>query len=131
MKRVDTGAVNFTAISWGEDVLDTVGYEPVVYFSDVIGEAEQGGLNISPSQTVSLENQGQLSGEGKLRIGTSKGVTVSKVNQTIVIEIEKSVGLQRGAYPGRISNAYRVTAGPNREQTTIRVPPSRLTPRRR
>jgi len=131
MKRVDTGAVNFTTISWGVDVLDLVGYEPVVYFSNAIEEAEQGEQNISPSQAASLENQGKLSGEGKSMLGASKGSGVCKVNRAIAVEIEKIAGSQPGTSPGKISDVFETTTGQVGESITVRVPPSRPTPQRR
>ena len=131
MKRADTGATNFTAISWGEDVLEMVEYEPVVYFSDVIEEAEQGASNISPSQAVALESEGRLSNKGKHSSAVLKGKAVNKAGQKIVVEIDKVAGSQQGMARGKISNVVITISGPAGEPNTIRVPPSRLTPQRR
>jgi hypothetical protein len=128
MKRADTGAANFTTISWGEDILEMVGYDPTVYFSEAIEEAEQGTQNISPSQAASLESQGQFSSGGKYSKDASKGIAVSKVGRAIFLETGNIAGPQQEASPEKISET---TAGLAGEPTTIRVPPSRPTPRRR
>jgi hypothetical protein len=131
MKRVDTGAVNFTSISWGEDILEMVEYEPAVYFSDAIEEAEQGALNISPSQTVALDSEGRVPNIIKHPSVSSKGKRVNKVNRKIDTELKAVAGLNKGASSGKISDLFAVTTGPVGEPTTIRVSPSRPTPRRR
>ena len=131
MKRADTGEANFTAISWGEDILEMVEYKPVYYFSDAIEEAEQEAPNISPSQTAALESKGRFPSEGKHFICTSKGKAVGKAGLKIVVGVGKGAGLQQGATTGKISDVFNATAGPAGEPTTIRVPPSRPTSRRR
>jgi hypothetical protein len=129
MKRADTGAANFTTISWGDDILDLVGYEPDVYFGEIIEEAEKGTQNISPSQATALESQGRLAGEGESTPGVSKGSGINKFNQAIVVEIKKVAESQPGTSPGKIGDVFETTAGPTGEPITIRVPLSRSTPR--